>query len=61
LKKYILVARYIIELISFQIDDTVRSPSAAPTIGMTGLCDTKFQIAPMMASPAAMGQRVPAT
>jgi hypothetical protein len=53
--------RYIIVVISFQTADTVSRPSVAPTIGITGLRDTKFQIAPMMASPAAIGQRVPAT
>jgi hypothetical protein len=48
------------QLISFQMDETVSSPRVAPTIGSTDLCDTKFQIAPITASPAAMGQSVPA-
>jgi hypothetical protein len=29
----------------------VRSPSVAPTIGISGLRVTKFQIAPMIARP----------
>jgi hypothetical protein len=42
------------------MDETVSNPRVAPTIGITGLFDTKFQIAPITASPAAMGQSVPA-
>jgi hypothetical protein len=51
---------YIIEVISFQMAETVSSPMVAPIIGITGFRDTKFQIPPMTASPAAIGQRVPA-
>src|ERR1700689_5931397 len=60
IERHICSPRYIIVVISFQTADTVSRPSVAPTMGITGLRDTKFQIAPMMASPAAMGQSVPA-
>jgi hypothetical protein len=55
-----ILARYIIVVISFQIDETVNRPKVAPTIGITGRRDTKFQIPPMTANPAAIGQSVPA-
>src|SRR5260370_40897486 len=51
---------HIIAVTSFQSADTVRSPSVAPTIGISGLRVTKFQIAPMIARPAAIGKMVPA-